>query len=204
MDSKLSFHEHMVFVLKRANRTWNFIVRQTRSFHNWESIRHLYVTLIKSVIMYGSSIWRPQFNCHILMFERLQHRVLRLMAWKSGFPINKFLHNYSLEASKFNLASVYSSMLANDVIFMFKIISGNIECKDLSDLIPWRNCNAVTRNKDMFYTVTSFNAYYDREPIFRLCKLYDSFSQTVPILRNFNAETNCIAHYVREAILRFE
>ena len=58
-DQKLTFFLHIDDVISRCNRIWGFIVRNTKNFYNIEAIRTLYVSMVKSIIMYDSPIWRP-------------------------------------------------------------------------------------------------------------------------------------------------
>ena len=58
-DTRLNFHEHVNVTITKANRLWGFIWRNSKHFKNWQTVRILYLTLIRAVFVYGSPIWRP-------------------------------------------------------------------------------------------------------------------------------------------------
>ena len=95
-----------------------FVFRNTKSFKNPESIKYLYITLIKFILMQASKIWRPIGNMDRL--ERIQHKAIRHLAFLSGNPLSRFDHDYASTstAKTFCLPSVSSSMIASDLLFL--------------------------------------------------------------------------------------
>ena len=95
-DNKLTFRDHINVTIRKCNKKWGFIRRNTVDFKNWDVIRHLYISLTKSVIMFVSMLWRPFYKNNINRLESIQHRVIRYLAYKEGNPMNRFDHNYSI------------------------------------------------------------------------------------------------------------
>ena len=105
MDSKLTFNDHITFTIANANRSWSFIRRHSTRF-NEVTIKILYYSLVKSQIMYGSSIWRPIYKNCIYRLEKVNHKFIRFLAFKSGSPMNIIDHSYSENALKFNVLTI--------------------------------------------------------------------------------------------------
>ena len=99
--SKLNFNLHINKVVAKANKMWSFIWRNTKEFKNWKSIRVLYFSLVRSVLLYGSSICRPVCKNKIKMLEKVQHRAIRHLSYLSDQPMHIFSHDYSTLGKKF-------------------------------------------------------------------------------------------------------
>ena len=86
LDSELTFNEHITKIIGRGNRIWAFIVHSTRFFTDPASVKHLYISLVKSVLIYASTIWRPNLKVNTARLERVQHKALRhlvcLLIWQ--------------------------------------------------------------------------------------------------------------------------
>ena len=141
------------------------IISEARNHLN--TIKYL-LTLTKSVIMYASAIWRPIRKINMNRLERIQHKVLRHLAYLSGNPLSSYDHDYTSTAETFCLASVTSSMIASDVIIVYKIKSNHVKCPDLQNLLPIHNSNYVLRNRLPFYPELPSSRHSETNPIFRL------------------------------------
>ena len=80
----------------RANQSWGFISRSTKSFKSLDVIKYLYSTLTKSILLNASAIWRPNLRGDIDRMERVQHKVLRKLASLSDNPMSRFNHDLHL------------------------------------------------------------------------------------------------------------
>lgn len=202
-DYRLTFEAHITKTIRRAEKMWFFIVRNTICFSGWESIRYLYVTLIKSILLYGSTIWRPFYKNGIYVMEKLQHRALRYMAMKDKSPMHKFNHDYHEVAIKFRLPSIESSMEIVDLLFLFKIVAGNVNCVELSDIVPMNRPRYNVRNVNLFYPYVGRARYFDREPINRMCSLYNLRSLSLPELRDFSLNVQQVASLLKNKFWSF-
>ena len=181
-DTKLSFGEHITSVIGRANRMWGFIIRNTKLFTNTNSIRLLYLTLVRSVLMYASTIWRSNLKFNIERLERVQHKVLRHLAYRSGNPMHGFDHDYTTVSRTYGLPTILSSMVASDNLFTFKVISNLINCEELKSLLPLSEPRYTLRHNQPFYPIVPITRYAENNPIFRLCVCFNDLSCKVSIL----------------------
>ena len=165
-----------------------FITRNTKSFKNVNTVRYLYLCLIKSILMYGSTIWRPTLKNGIIRLEKVQHRVLRRLASLSGNPMSRYDHNYDSAAESFSLASIHTSMIASDNIFTYRIMSGQVRCNELRQLLPLNNPGYTLRNSLQFYPEIPSSRHSEGNPIYRLCRCFNEFSLKLDSFPGFNIE----------------
>ena len=125
MDCKLTFDDHVTSTIAKADRSWGFIWRNSSSF-KVETIKTLYYSFVKSKILYGSCIWRPIFKNSIDRLEKINLKFIRFLAFKTGSPMHTLHHSYSQNALKFKVPTINSSMNANDIIWLQKIIDHNV------------------------------------------------------------------------------
>ena len=109
--------------------------------------------------------------------ERIQHKILRHLAYLSGNPLSRYDHDYNSTAETFCLASVTSSMIASDVIIVYKIKSNHVKCLDPQNLFPIHNPNYVLKNRLPFYPDLPSSGHSETNPIFRLSRCYNDLSQ---------------------------
>ena len=148
-DSKLTFNEQLDYVLGWTNRIWGFVFPNTMSFKNPESIKYWYVTLIKSILMYASTIWRPIVKINMDRLERIQHKSIGHLAFLSGNHLLRFDRDYASTAETFGLPSVSSSQIASDVLFLYKIKCNRVKCSELHNLFLIHSSNYMYIKKQI-------------------------------------------------------
>lgn len=124
-DDRLSFDYHCNHILTTANKRWINIVRNCKDFKNPQVFKTMYTSLVRSVITYGSVIWRPNRQYAIKKFEKLQHKVFRKIAYVQGRPIHRFSHDYSDIAKDLGLPSIESFFDYADMSFLYKTFKEN-------------------------------------------------------------------------------
>ena len=163
-------------MVSKANRSWGFIFRNTKAFRNPNCIRYIYISLIKSVVMYASTIWRPNQKTNIARLERIQHKVLRYLASLSSSPMSRYDHDYSKIAETFDISTILSSMFASDNLFTFKIVSDTIRCPELKIIFPLNNPSYPLSHNHSFYPPVRFTSHSETNAIYRLCTAYNALS----------------------------
>ena len=185
-DSRLTFRPHLDSIISRANRNWYFIYRHTKEFKNVNSIRILYLSLVRSILSYASTIWRPIFKCDILRLERIQHKALRRIASLDDSPIHRFSHDYSAVSKKYNIPSLYSFFDSIDCICVYKIMSN------------------TNRNNQPFYPPIPKNIFSRKDPIYRLCFLGNKLALLRPSLIEWNLSNNVASNIINLVFLNYD
>lgn len=97
-DRKLTFVPHMEHIIAKASRMVGFIVRNAREFRKAKTKKILYGCLVRSILEYGSVIWRPHYATHSLRIERIQKRFLRHLAYSVGMGGRRVSYEAHLES----------------------------------------------------------------------------------------------------------
>ena len=202
-DSRLTFTPHLENIIGRANRNWFFICRHTREFKNPNSIKILYLSLVRSILTYGSSIWRPIFKFDLSRLERIQHKALRKISFLDGVPIHRFCHDYSKVSSKFSIPSVTSLYDSIDSIYLYKIMYNSQSNNPIKDLLPLNSAPYPTRHYLPFYTPLLKNNFSTRDPICRLCYSGNRIVLFKPFLSNWNITVNVASNLINTFTLDY-
>ena len=78
-DDKLKFSQHISNAVKKANRNVGIIFR-TFTFLDTTTFLHLYKTLVRPHLEYGSVIWSPLYKKDAILLENVQRRATRLVS----------------------------------------------------------------------------------------------------------------------------
>jgi len=68
----LSFSEHIQSTIAKSSQTLNFIMRNTQDFALVKPLKVLYMTLIRSFLVYGSVMWNP---FQAVYSTKLEHKI---------------------------------------------------------------------------------------------------------------------------------
>ena len=115
---------------------WAFIWKNVKFFTNWKSIRVLFLSLIRLKLLYGSVIWRPCTKNLYELLEKVEHRVIRYLAFVNGRAIHRFDHDYIINRKKYDIPILLSILDVNDSICIYKIMNGITNCKELKSKLP--------------------------------------------------------------------
>ena len=117
----------------------------------------------------------------------------RIILYKIQFK-KIFYNSFSwFHVYKFGLTSVTSSMIASDVVIVYKIKSNHVKCLDLQNLFPIHNPNYVLRNRLPFYPDLPSSRHSEANPIFRLSRCYNDLSQKLENPLDFSLNVSKVA-----------
>ena len=148
-DTKLSFSRHVSNITGKALKMLGFILRVASDFKNTSTIRILYTSLVRSCLEYGSTIWNPCYKVHIASLERVQHKFLRYVNFRLGIPLDSL--NYDFLLNNQNLLKLSERRIITDLIFLFKIVNGMLDCPDILSLVNFNVPVRMTRQCVLYY-----------------------------------------------------
>lgn len=125
IDNRVTFRKHIVNVVQKANKVIGMICR---TFVNKDEriIMPLYKSMIRPVLDYCSQIWYPVLRRDIVLIEKVQHKVTKL--------IDSVKHlSYEQRLQKLQLFTLETRRLRYDLIEVFKISKGlytNVSLED--------------------------------------------------------------------------
>lgn len=181
LDRKLTFVPHIDGLVARASKTLGFVLRNIKIFKSYKTKILIYNCLVRSMLEYGSIVWRPHYANHILRIERIQKRFLWHLTFAEGEA--KVIRSYDARLKRFGIGNLDRRRDLLDLAFLFKIFRNMVNCPQLLSKfnfkIPHRfprykikNILSAPRRK------TRLGAY---SPVPRLCNLYNKLSDYLDV-----------------------
>lgn len=130
-DSKMSFKQHIDYLDVKVRKIIFFIKRFSGKFKSVSTFRSLYFSFVYSRLMYASVVWRPSEKGLIKKLEALNTLFLRYAAYRTGNPLHYTDHDFSQTYKTFSIATLESARDRADLIFIFKLLNGFVDCPEL-------------------------------------------------------------------------
>ena len=180
MDSKLDFFDHLNHVINKANKQLGFIKRHSKDFKNKETLRLLYMSLVRPIICYNSTIWYPIHKETMTRLERIQHKFFKFASSQLKIHRNCFDHDYNEISKILNIPSIESVFRVYDLVYIYKMFNNFIDCNELcSSYIKEPNHNHNTRNPNIFDLPYLSSTELKRSPMYRPQKLANDFRNKI-------------------------
>ena len=133
----LDFTEHINYIITKSIKKLNYIKIVTKKLYNPNILIILYNSLVKSILMYCSSVWNPRKKTLSDKLEFVQHKFLRFLSYKINKPMHFKNHNFEPILRSFNLQTLQISRYKNDLKFLHKLVNNHINCNDLINTIKY-------------------------------------------------------------------
>lgn len=173
MDSQLDFREHIDQITRKASKMCGFVSRQAKTFKNKDLSLLLYNTLVRSIVEYCSVVWNPGYQVHADRLERVQKRFLYHLSFMQNKC--KALQSYESRLKHYNVMSLQKRREMADIIMLYKLLNGMVDCPDIVAKIKIR----VPMPPRRLSWTKSFKLPKCRtnmllhSPLFRMCASYD-------------------------------
>ena len=92
----LKWTAHIAHVVAKSNRVLGFIKKNCSGDLNEESLRLLYISLVRSNLCYISQLWAPQSSMLMLEVENIQRRATGFNCKNSEFSYKDRILNLNL------------------------------------------------------------------------------------------------------------
>lgn len=174
-DLKLSFVPHVEYIVAKSSRMLGFLIRNSRDFSKVEITKLLFYSFVRAVLEYASLVWSPIYKVHIDKLESIQRRFLKFLCYKvdKHYPPQGICHQQLLQ--KFSFTSLESRRKFNKLYFLFKLLSGNIDCIELLSKLNFHVPRISSRKKNTFYIDQARTNTYKMSPIFKICSEANKF-----------------------------
>lgn len=192
-DSQLSFNDHTSNVIQSSLKMLGFIVRNTRSFNNIEALKSLYFSLVRSRLEYCTVVWSPFYKYVMSGLENVQRRFVKLLYLKAHKQYPSRGISQDLLLNEFNVESLMSRRIVNDIGFLFKIMSGKIDCPELLSQICINVPRVNLRENLTFVQQKCRTNIGINSPINRMCKHFNIYCKDCDIYSdNLNKIINSV------------
>lgn len=173
LDSKLRFHEHIATMTAKANAMLGFLRRNTQLFDDAYALKSLYCALVRSVLEYGVQIWAPYHAVHVENIERVQKRFIRYAL--RGLPWNDPAHlpPYEHRCALIGVQSLANRRTLLQRLFVFDVITGNIDCSSLLANVQFHAPARQLRNRQLLWIPSHRSLYGYNNPLDSCCRLFN-------------------------------
>lgn len=192
LDSKLTFIPHIDKMLNKAFKQLGFILRVSKPFKNSLTYKLLYNSYVRSHLEFASVVWQPTFNTHADRIERVQHKFVKALDFRTG----RTYVDYDTSVKHHNIPLLSHRRDLFDVTFLYKLINNLIDAPKLLQNITFRIPRLRERScrkKYLFSYPPAKTCYGSNTFTRRSCRIYDDKLHEVDIfslnLRTFKKDT---------------
>jgi Reverse transcriptase (RNA-dependent DNA polymerase) len=168
-DPKLKFDCHINNIVNRSHKILGFIIRNCADFTDKYALKSIYCSLVRSICEYGSIIWSPYQSGHKSRLEKVQQKFLRFLSFKCSIPREPH-SSYAPLLSILNLETLEQRRLRLDLYFLYKLLSGNIDCPNFLSQLSFLTPVRITRSKYVFHLKKQVTNYAGNTPCNRIMK----------------------------------
>jgi hypothetical protein len=164
-DSRLSFAPHIEHITLKAYRMLGFVGRTCKDFNDINCFRLLYLALVRPILEYCSIIWSPYYIKYVQIIEKVQHKFLRIIAYK--FHLNGINGDLNELMECINLTSLHLRRKQSAIIFLYCILNNHVNSSTLLSLVSLRVPSISSRSTSLFTIPFLRNNYSFFLPLFR-------------------------------------
>ena len=194
-------------LLSKAYLTLGLLRRTFSSILNIYTKKSLYISLIRSQLLYCSQLWHPYLLQNISTLEQLQRR-------STKFILNDYQSDYKSRLIKLNMLPLMYYYDLSDILFFIKSVKFPSSHFNITNYIQF--CNQSTRSsasnkiKHIYSSSNKYkNHYFNRLP--RIYNALPAINLNLPMstikaalkkyfwdrfTRNFNSDNMCTCHFV--------
>ena len=165
----LSFDKHILTITSNAFKKLGFIMRSFKYFNNTATLKFLFSSLVRPQLEYASIVWAPHSLKNSILIERIQHRFLRRLSYFTTNPMSFNDHSYTWIMQEFKILTLSDRRVLLDMVLLYKLINGYIDCPELLSLIRLHVPARSLRHNMLFHEEIHRTSYGRSKPLNRLC-----------------------------------
>ena len=207
LSDNLSWDKHYKSISARAYKILGLIRRTIDSTHSTSVKASLYISLVRSQLLYCTQVWRPHLMKDILIIERIQRRATKYL-------LNDYTSSYKTRLIKLKILPLMYLFELQDLLFAIKSIkspttqfnihsyinfsSANTRSGASNKLIIPRHLNNISRHSyfHRLPTLWNFMPIFDLDLPFQLLKSKFKDFLWNHFVTNFDDNDNCTLHYL--------
>ena len=133
LASNLSWNHHYKKITGKAYKLLG-LLRRTFTTDSISAKKHLYISIVRSQLLYCSQVWRPHYIKDILILERIQRRATK-------YILNDYKSSYKSRLLCLNLLPLMYIYEYNDLIFFIKSYKSASPHFNIKNYIMFRTSN---------------------------------------------------------------
>ena len=160
MSSNQTWNDHIDMITARAYRILGLLRRTFSSTNAVPEKRLLYVSLVRSQMVYCSEVWKPCLKKDIEKLEQVQRRATK-------FILNNYVMDYKERLLKLNLLPLMYMLDLRDIMFCVKCLKEPTEDFNIRDFISFsdhhtRSGQHMKMNSVRSHRNTTRHFYFNR------------------------------------------
>lgn len=187
LDIKLTFSLHIDYVISKANSMLGFVKRNASEFSDTFALKSLFISLVRSVLEYCSTVWCPYVNVASERIERIQRKFTRYAIYKLNWSIET--PAYNTRCLLIGLVSLEKRRKYFSIMFIRDLLTYHIKCPPLLHLIDLHSPSRVLRDQLLFYEQFHRTNYSRNEPLSRCIREANSICFEVDFFSNCSRDT---------------
>ena len=192
----LSWGAHIEQMCAKANKTLGLVKRVSKDFHDRSIRLLLYVSLVRPLLEYASSLWSPYTVKHKKLIENIQRRATKFIL---DYPSNV---NYTERLAMLNILPLEHRREIIDLILLFKSKTGLINA-NLQNLLQPASSGYATRNFDeanyRFYSSHRQN-YFINSYFPRTVKIWNELPHSIKHASSLTEFKNLLLRHYRNKL----
>ena len=152
LSTDLSWNHHHEYITSKAYRMLGLLRRTLSKSSNISVKKLLYLSLVRSQIIYGSPIWRPFLIKDIKFIEQIQRRATK-------FILNDFHSVYYNRLIKLQILPLMYMFELHDAMFFIKSLKASSPCFCITDFVSFAHCNTRSSTIGKLQHIYSCNNY---------------------------------------------
>jgi hypothetical protein len=169
-------------MVTRSVRSLGFVIRNSRSFNNTDTVKRLYFAFVRSKLEYASVVWSTGYKSQIEDLEKIQRRLLKYLSFKVDGTYPENGHPQHDLLCRWNVDSLLHRRVCHSLIFLHRLINNVFDCPELLGKINFHVPRMASRNQLTFYMDTPRTNTQKFSPLFMMCHN----SNKLPSLDIFN------------------
>ena len=129
IDNKLNFNKHIDTIIKKAKKFLGCITRIGKDFEQVATLVHLYNTLVRPILEYGSVIWSPYYAVHINRIEAVQFSFVRHI--KNIWELKGITLTTEETRRKLNIMTLQQRRIMIDLCLFYNIVNNRIDSPEI-------------------------------------------------------------------------
>ena len=206
-STNLSWSHHYNHISANAYKSLGLLRRTFSSYHSTVTKKMLYISLVRSKLIYSSQLWNPYLIKDIVMLERIQRRATK-------FILNDYTSSYKSRLLKLNILPLMYQFDYYDILFFVKHIKHPTDSFNILNYVSFSHSSTRSSFHNKLQHKYSSNNFLRNSYFCRLPKIWNSLppidlNQSFTTIRlcitktlqdhfiaNFDSDNSCTFHYV--------
>ena len=172
-DAKLTFKNHISYVVSKASKCLGFLFRVTKHFKNIYCLKTLYCALVRSTLEYASNVWSPYYQNAIARIEAVQKKFVRFALRNLPWNDSIYLTPYNSLCQLIRLDTLLVRRDVSKALFVADLIQNRIDCPSLLQALNFNVSRRSLRMFSVFRIPRARTNYGFNEPVSSMCRVFN-------------------------------